>query len=247
MALSPSAWRESRFEGSESRPGDRADADRAMHLLDRLDDVDARERQPKRSAEPLNRRRGPHQEGPVDRRRIKRFTRESRENPPDEASREVAISNRGGPARMACCPPAPKRPCEKERSRSFAPSARRNAPQFFKQRVWPIGCFQRVGHQQSVDRAVGERQHLRVDQRRGATFGSGPDCHALFRRHQSQASASAVAQSFEVGRSIAHRGDGKAEAAVPAPPYHAPDEPASDAAEGRTVKALQAEDVERHR
>ena len=218
VALSPSARRESGFEGSEPRPGDRADADRAMDLLDRLDDVDARERQPKRSSDPLNRRRGPHHEGPVDRRRIKRLTPEDR--------REVRPMKQVAKLRFRIGQALPV--WRAVRPRPDAPAGgndhdhsslrRGDAPQFFKQRVRPIGCLQGVSEQQPVDRAVGQRQHLRVDQRRGATPGFRPDRDALFRGHQGQASASAVAKSFEIGRAITHRGDGEAERCCPSAP-----------------------------
>ena len=63
---SPGARRERGFERRQPRPGDRADADPATDLLDRLDDVDAREGQSKRASDPLDRRRGAHHEGPGD-------------------------------------------------------------------------------------------------------------------------------------------------------------------------------------
>jgi hypothetical protein len=44
VALAPGARRENGFEGRRPRSGDRSDADRAMDLLDRLDNVHARER-----------------------------------------------------------------------------------------------------------------------------------------------------------------------------------------------------------
>src|ERR1700722_5051531 len=63
MALSPSAGRQNGFEGRRPRSGDRADADRAMDLLDRLDDVDAREWRTQGRSNPLDRWGGPHHEG----------------------------------------------------------------------------------------------------------------------------------------------------------------------------------------
>ena len=124
---------------------------------------------------------------------------------------------------------------------------RSNAPGFFEQRVRPIGRLQGVSEQKPVDGTVRQRQHLRVHERRGATSGFRPDRDALFCGHQGQAAASAVAESVEIRRAVTQCGDRKAGAAIPALTDHAPDQPAGDAAEGRAVKALQAEDVERHR
>ena len=218
-----------------------------MDLLDRLDDVDARERQSKRSSDPLDRRRGPHHEGPRDRRRIKRLAPEDRRElrPMKQVAKLGFRIGQALPVRRAvrARPDAPAGGNDHDHSAL----RRGNAPQFFKQRVRPIGRLQGVSEQQPVDGAVRQRQHLRVDERRGATPGFRPDRDALFRGHQGQASASAVAESFEIGRAITDRGDGEAGAAVPALADHAPDQPAGDAAEGRAVEALQTEDVERHR
>src|SRR3984885_883105 len=78
MALAPSARRERRFKGSEPRSGDGPDADRAMDLLDSLDNMDAGKGQSKRSSDPLDGRRGPHHEGSLDRRRVKPLAPEER-------------------------------------------------------------------------------------------------------------------------------------------------------------------------
>jgi len=74
MALALSAGRESGLKRGQARAGDGANADRTMDLLDRLNDVHACKRRPKRRSNPLNCRCGPHHEWLRDRGRIERLT-----------------------------------------------------------------------------------------------------------------------------------------------------------------------------
>ncbi len=202
---------------------------------------------PKHRSDPLDRRGGPHHEGPRDRRRIKRLAPENRRE--IRSMQQVAkLRFRIGQA-LAVRGAVRARPDAAAGGNDHDNSALRrgDAPQFFKQRVRPIGRFQGVSQQQPVDGAVRQRQHLRIHQRRGATPRFRPDRDPLFSGHQGQASASAVAESFEIRRAITHRSDREADGIVPTLADHAPDQPTSNSAEGRAVEALQAEDVERHR
>ena len=139
---SPSARRKRGVEGRQPRPGDRANADTARNLLHRLDNVDACERQSERASDPLDRRRGPHHERPGDRRRMKRLAPEDRREL--RPLKQVAkLGFRIGQAlsvrrAVRARPNAPAGGHDHDHS-----SLRRgNAPQFFEQRVRPIGRLQ---------------------------------------------------------------------------------------------------------
>ncbi len=218
-----------------------------MDLLDRLDDVDAGKGEPKRRPDPLDRGRGANHEGPADRRRVKRLAPEDRRE--IRTMKQIAqLRFRIGQA-LSIWRAIGARPdaAARRNDHDNPPLWRGNAPQLLEKRVRPIGRLESVGHQQTVNGAVGQRQHLHVHKGGRATSFSRPDDDALLRGHQGQASASLVAKSFEVGRSITKGRDGKADDAVPTRAYDAPDQSSRNFAERRAVEALQTLDVERHR
>ena len=178
--------------------------------------------------------------GRRDRRRIKRLAPEDRREirPMEQIAQLRFRIGQALPIRRAvgARPDAPAGGNDHDDS----PLRRGDAPQFLEQRVRPVGRLQRVGEQQPIDAAVGQRQHLRVHERGRATSCSRPDR----RRPAPRASRPGIGgpRRETVRDRACHNPSAATERpahVVPARADHAPDQPAGDSAEGRAVEALQ--------
>ncbi len=101
---------------------------------------------------------------------------------------------------------------------------RHDAPNFLEKRLRSLGSLQSVRHQQTIDRAVRQWQHLRVYKRGRAVSWLWPNHHAVFRRHHSNATPSFLTKSVQKWCSIPDRRDGKSVRIFPTRAYHATDQ-----------------------
>ncbi len=109
-----------------------------------------------------------------------------------------------------------------------------------------LGGLQPVNDQRAVDRGVGQRQHVELDQRRGGASLRRPARDADFGRHERERALRLVAKSVEQRTGETEAENRQAAAIVPARAQHAADQPPRDVAQRRSVESDEVVDVERH-
>ncbi len=97
-----------------------------------------------------------------------------------------------------------------------------------------------------VDRGIGERQFILVDQRGERGPGGRPFHHALACRHEGEAAFGLLAEKAEIGRRIADADHALAGGIAPQLADAAANEAAGHHAQALAVKIAQIDDIDRH-